>query len=768
MKKTTLFKTVLLLCALIVGSGSAWADDELYYTLDGKETASGNAYANASTVKQNDMTWSVVANTEMSPWRVGGKSLTNVDREIKSTTAMGAAITQVKVDVGSTGGSLTVNSIKLVVASDADFNTQLDEIEKESNSTSNTLTFTPTSGTEWAKDSYYKIVFNVTRTSNSGNGYVQFNKADFYKAASSAPSSAATFANTTPSINFPATTTYSQTATTAAGYTGTVTYSITANTAGATLEGSTVTVTKEGSVTVKATAPAITGWSASEATYTLTVTDTRADAGISFAENAQETTLGSDYAGQALTNTNSLSPIAWTSTNTDVATVNASTGAVTTKAAGVTTIKAAFAGDLTYKAAEVQYTLTVNKKNPGISFSVAEAEAKIGKTFVAPTLNNPNDLTLAFTSTNTSVATVDATGAVTILAEGTTTIKATFTENDEYLGAVVQYVLNVVTPGKVEINFNNNALGVSGNYEQKNSLSYTANGIQFDLSIGTNNQHAPRVDGADYSSTKYLRLYTDNTMTITAPGNLKFKTITFNFNKGSIEYEGKKSYSTSSTTWSETAANSVVFTCTASAFINSISFTYDSEDIVISTSKYATYCSYADLDFSETGITVYTAVSDGTKVNLTEVEDGIVPAGEGVVLYSTTAKTYNVPVTANDATDYESLSNEMIGVKTHTQVNETADTKTNYILSKEDAGVGFYLASGGYLAANKAYLSTSTPAAAAAREFLPFAESETTGISAMHNSQCIMHNEYFDLQGRRVAQPTKGPYIVNGKKVIVK
>ncbi len=633
-------------------------------------------------------------------------------------------------------------------------------------------------GTDWTKTT--KVTFTPASNGNSGTVvisasstagpafYICAMEIDCEEASPTDPSSEAAFEYETPSINFPATTTYSQKATTATGYTGTVTYSITANTAGATIEGSTVTVTKEGSVTVKATAPAITGWSASEATYTLTVTDTRADAGISFAENAQETTLGSDYAGQALTNTNSLSPIAWTSTNTDVATVNESTGAVTTKAAGVTTIKAAFAGNESYKAAEVQYTLTVNKKNPGISFSVAEAEAKIGKTFVAPTLNNPNDLTLAFTSTNTSVATVDATGAVTILAEGTTTIKATFTENDEYLGAVVQYVLNVVTPGKVEINFNNNALGVSGNYEQENSLSYTANGIQFDLSIGTNNQYAPRVDGADYSSTKYLRLYAGNTMTITAPGNLKFKTITFNFNKGSIKDEGDNSYPTSSTTWSETAANSVVFTCTASAFINSISFTYDSEDIVISTSKYATYCSYADLDFSETGITVYTAVSDGTKVNLTEVEDGIVPAGEGVVLYSTTAKTYNVPVTANDATDYESLSNEMIGINARTQVNETTDTKTNYILSKEDAGVGFYLASGGYLAANKAYLSTSIPAATAAREFLPFAESETTGISAMHNSQCIMHNEYFDLQGRRVAQPTKGLYIVNGKKVIVK
>ena len=31
-----------------------------------------------------------------------------------------------------------------------------------------------------------------------------------------------------------------------------------------------------------------------------------------------------------------------------------------------------------------------------------------------------------------------------------------------------------------------------------------------------------------------------------------------------------------------------------------------------------------------------------------------------------------------------------------------------------------------------------------------------------------MHNEVYDLSGRRVVQPTKGLYIVNGKKVIIK
>ena len=46
---------------------------------------------------------------------------------------------------------------------------------------------------------------------------------------------------------------------------------------------------------------------------------------------------------------------------------------------------------------------------------------------------------------------------------------------------------------------------------------------------------------------------------------------------------------------------------------------------------------------------------------------------------------------------------------------------------------------------------------------------ETTGISATLNDKGEMTNDsYFDLAGRRVAQPTRGLYIVNGLKVLVK
>ena len=52
---------------------------------------------------------------------------------------------------------------------------------------------------------------------------------------------------------------------------------------------------------------------------------------------------------------------------------------------------------------------------------------------------------------------------------------------------------------------------------------------------------------------------------------------------------------------------------------------------------------------------------------------------------------------------------------------------------------------------------------------LSFDGEGTTGISTLNVERGTLNdNSYYMLDGRRVAQPTKGLYIVNGKKVIIK
>lgn len=181
MKKLLQMKFMLLLCALIVGSGTMWAEDEVYYTLDGTITTGGNSnYAqDGGGLTQNSISWSVTGNTTINPWRIGGKKLSSVDRAAYSQTAMGSAITKVELEIGDITLS-AVNSIKFIVASDADFGTILDEQTISTVTANQTYTFVPTSGSEWTTGAYYKFVFNVT--AGNSNSYIQLKSAKFYKA----------------------------------------------------------------------------------------------------------------------------------------------------------------------------------------------------------------------------------------------------------------------------------------------------------------------------------------------------------------------------------------------------------------------------------------------------------------------------------------------------------------------------------------------------------------------------------------------------------
>ena len=76
----------------------------------------------------------------------------------------------------------------------------------------------------------------------------------------------------------------------------------------------------------------------------------------------------------------------------------------------------------------------------------------------------------------------------------------------------------------------------------------------------------------------------------------------------------------------------------------------------------------------------------------------------------------------------------------------------------------------------RAYFMANTPEAAQEKNLPIIIEGNATptGISTMHNEECIMHNDpaVYDLQGRRVDHSAKdlqpGIYIINGKKIIVK
>ena len=47
-------------------------------------------------------------------------------------------------------------------------------------------------------------------------------------------------------------------------------------------------------------------------------------------------------------------------------------------------------------------------------------------------------------------------------------------------------------------------------------------------------------------------------------------------------------------------------------------------------------------------------------------------------------------------------------------------------------------------------------------------DNDVTALKLVNSEERIVNSEVFDLQGRKVNQPAKGLYILNGKKVVIK
>ena len=173
----------------------------------------------------------------------------------------------------------------------------------------------------------------------------------------------------------------------------------------------------------------------------------KADATVAFASKTASGKIGEAFTAPKVTTSPADLTLSYTSSNTKVATVDASTGAVTLVSAGETTITASFAGNDNYNAANDSYTLTVAKAdavNSDLSFASATATATYGDaTVTSPTLNNPHQLPLTWSSSNEGVATVNTSGVVTIVGAGETVISAAFAGNDTYGANTISYTLTV-------------------------------------------------------------------------------------------------------------------------------------------------------------------------------------------------------------------------------------------------------------------------------------------------------------------------------------
>ena len=175
----------------------------------------------------------------------------------------------------------------------------------------------------------------------------------------------------------------------------------------------------------------------------------------------------------------------------------------------------------------------------------------------------------------------------------------------------------------------------------------------------------------------------------------------------------------------------------------------------IPTSGYGTIASAYALDcanlpgglkaYKVTGLTAET-------VTLEEVTEAVA-ANTGLILKGTASTAYDIPVAAS-GTDI-SATNKLKAAVTATNIAANAA----YILQN---GEFHLVTAASTIPAGKAYLLASSPDPARSLNFT----FDATAIKAVEGE--IQNGEFYNVAGQRVAQPTKGLYIVNGKKVVVK
>lgn len=152
----------------------------------------------------------------------------------------------------------------------------------------------------------------------------------------------------------------------------------------------------------------------------------------------------------------------------------------------------------------------VVKQPAGLEFAAATAEATIGEAFTAPTLTFATTAAISYTSSTPAVATVDAaTGVVTPLTEGTTTIMATSAANDDFEAGSAQYVLTVKAASTpVDPDQPTNVTIVYANHSA-DALDVTVDGINA-KAVNNGGSTNPQY----HAATAALRLYAKNDLTI--------------------------------------------------------------------------------------------------------------------------------------------------------------------------------------------------------------------------------------------------------------
>ncbi len=448
---------------------------------------------------------------------------------------------------------------------------------------------------------------------------------------------------------------------------------------------------------------------------------------------------------------------------------------------------------------DVELVYVPGKKVPELSWSESTIVMNVGETRDFPTLICPEGVERDnATSSNHDVVTMDArdngdgtwTLLLKALSEGTSVITVYTKENADYLAGEASFTVTVVDPtvsgteatyvfNQGEEDYGSGMLpDVGGNDIVENQSSTWTSGIVTMVADGRYKWHIPSNGSTPVDLRFYKKLDTTNSypsMTFSVPSGYNIIKIEFT---GSYLNNWTVDGAYVNNTW-QGKAQSVVFENKSNQTIQvqTVTVTYttpSTEEPII----WMSYSSANNLDF--TGKTDYTAFiatsyrAEEGVVGLTKIEK--VPGSEGILIKSNdSSKAIKDIFKESDVATTEPITTQitqmLVGAPDGVELKpEDEDSEyTNFVLAKREGVVGFYkVAQQGALAPNKAYLQipTASLTSTSGANGITFVEDGTTAIQSV--TTATTDDAWYTLQGVRVAQPTRGLYIHNGKKVVVK